>query len=125
MEDAPGPPRKKRVTFSEDEYVEVKDRQETGLKRAGENITSLHGALTHVGEDEDEHVDADIPVSVVEPTHVRGDKSFGHAIAQKNGLVCQWVVQGRGGKELIKEEATSSECSQRNLQQQALWKPTG
>ena len=34
-------------------------------KQAGEDITSLLGALANVGEDEDEHIDANIPVSVI------------------------------------------------------------
>ena len=101
--------RKRRVPFSQDENAEVKDRQGTGLKGAGEDITSLPDVLTNEGEDEDEHIDADIPVSVVGPTEVRGDAahnmdqdtathSSGHAKAQTHNVVCQWVAESRDAK---------------------------
>ena len=83
-----------------------------------EDITSLPRALTNVGEDEDAHIDADILVSLVGPTNVRGDaademehdtaiQSSGRAKAQTHDMVCQWVAQSRDAKELTKEEATS------------------
>ena len=37
---------------NEDKDDEVQERQGTGLRRAGEDITILLGALTKVGEDE-------------------------------------------------------------------------
>ena len=89
------------------------------MQRTGEDITSIPGVMTNVGEDEDDHIDADILVSVVGPIDVRGDvaddmeqdtaiQSFGHAKTQTHGMVCQWAALSRDAKELTKEESTSS-----------------
>ena len=56
-------PRKRRVTFSENEDVKIKDPE--GTKLAVEDITRLPAALANIGQDDNQHIDADIPMSVI------------------------------------------------------------
>ena len=88
-------------------------RQETSLGRAGEDFTSVPGALTNVGE-EDKHIYTDIPVSVVRPTDVQGDaaddmeQGHSHTKIWHAKAPVPWVAQSRDVKELTEEEEATS-----------------
>ena len=100
------PLRKRRVTFSENDDVKVKAPQ--GTKLEGEDITRLPEALTKVVQDDDQHLEADIPMSTV-AGDAAGDMEQQTAIQRcgTHTIVHECVTRSRDAKELTREDTTS------------------
>ena len=100
------PSRKRESHFSENEDVKIKDPQ--GTKRAVEDVTRLPNALANVGQDDDQRVDANIPISIVPGDVVDG-------MEQKNSIqrcgthtiAHECVTRSRDAEELTREDTTS------------------